>query len=387
MKEQENKQVSRRRFISTAAASAVAASILPLGYGCNSVTQTATTITKPNSNFGGVQIGAITYSFDNGFQTAEQCVPANVDALIKACIDSGLSSIELQAGSFGVEEYLGAPKNPTVRTRRSEIIYTGPNAKRAPGNTADMGIWGGTYQLPVMGETGAEQRMSPQQTQQQTPEQTKYAADMKAWRLSVPMTKYEELRKKFNDAGINIHILSIGDRNSDEEEREYPFKVAVAMGAKAMGGGSLLNDSYKALVPLFEKYGLKMIFHNHAEYADPNIDVDAILNYSQVCMLNFDTGHYFGSTGKDPVAFIEKYHDRIFSLHLKDKTGPDNKYWINVNQFWGQGETPIIEILQLIKKNQWPIHCDIELEYNFPPWKNAVDEVKLCVEYCRQALI
>ena len=51
-------------------------------------------------------------------------------------------------------------------------------------------------------------------------------------------------------------------------------------------------------------------------------------------MLNFDCGHYLGSTGKDPRDFIEKYHNRIFSLHLKDKTGPKADP-ANFNQVWG----------------------------------------------------
>jgi len=104
-------------------------------------------------------------------------------------------------------------------------------------------------------------------------------------------------------------------------------------------------------------------------------------------MLNFDIGHYYVSTGLNPCDFMNKYCARIFSIHMKDKTGANNKYWINTNQVWGQGETPIVETLQLIKKNKWPIHCDIELEYDIAAWSNSVKEVGKCVAYCRQALV
>ena len=136
-----------------------------------------------------------------------------------------------------------------------------------------------------------------------------------------------------------------------------------------------------------ERAGMVAIFHNHMQYAKEDFDVDALLALSPANRLNFDIGHYYGSTGKDPAAFIEKYHEQIASIHLKDKTGASNETRNNANQVWGQGETPVAEVLQLIQKNQWPIYCDIELEYKIAPWSNAVKEVKLCREFCRQILL
>ncbi|RLD51816.1 MAG: sugar phosphate isomerase/epimerase, partial [Bacteroidetes bacterium] len=136
-----------------------------------------------------------------------------------------------------------------------------------------------------------------------------------------------------------------------------------------------------------ERAGMVAIFHNHYQYADEDFDVDALLALSPANRLNFDIGHYYGSTGKDPVKFIEKYHDRIASIHLKDKTGPDNEVEKNANQVWGQGQAPIAEVLQLIQQNQWPIYCDIELEYKIKKWSDPVKEVSICREFCRQNLL
>ena len=80
------------------------------------------------------------------------------------------------------------------------------------------------------------------------------------------------------------------------------------------------------------------------------------------------------------MAVIEKYHERIISLHLKDRTA-DGK-----NLPWGEGTTPIKEVLQLVKKEKWPIYGDIELEYKIPAGSDSVAEVKKCVAYCREAL-
>ena len=59
---------------------------------------------------------------------------------------------------------------------------------------------------------------------------------------------------------------------------------------------------------------------------------------SGIVSLNFDAGHFFGSTGRNPIEMIEKYHDRIVSIHIKDKTGPNTQPTPNQNQVWGQGE-------------------------------------------------
>jgi hypothetical protein len=53
---------------------------------------------------------------------------------------------------------------------------------------------------------------------------------------------------------------------------------------------------------------------------------------------------------------------------------------------FGKGETPVADILNLLKKNKWPINVDIELEYPIPEGSDAVKEVKKCVDYCRKIL-
>jgi sugar phosphate isomerase/epimerase len=81
--------------------------------------------------------------------------------------------------------------------------------------------------------------------------------------------------------------------------------------------------------------------------------------------------------------FLQKHHDRIASFHLKDRTTPEH---CALNLMWGTGETPIKDILQLVKKNKWKIPGSIELEYDIPEGSDPVKEVHKCVEFCRRAL-
>jgi sugar phosphate isomerase/epimerase len=290
---------------------------------------------KINSRYGGVHIGAITYSFRS---------IREVDAVIQACVDAGLSSVELMG--TGIEAYLGAPENP-LSWRRMRA-----NDK----------------------------------TEEEKAAMAKYQEEIKGFRNDpVNLEKYVELRKKFNDAGVNIHIYKWIAGMSDEE-LDYSFKVAKTLGAIGITT-EIGEENCRVVGAAAERAGMVAIFHNHMQYAKEDFDVDALLALSPANRLNFDIGHYYGSTGKNPAEFIEKYHDRIASIHLKDKTGPVNEIAKNANQVWGQGETPVAEVLKLIQTNQWPIFCDIELEYKIAPWSDAVKEVKVCREFARQILL
>jgi sugar phosphate isomerase/epimerase len=171
-----------------------------------------------------------------------------------------------------------------------------------------------------------------------------------------------------------------------DEELDYSFKVAKALGAIGITT-EIGEEACTRVGAAAERAGMLAIFHNHYQYADEDFDVDKLLALNPANRLNFDIGHYFGSTGKDPVAFIEQYHDQIASIHLKDKTAKDDQVESNVNKPWGEGATPIQEVLLLIKENGWPIYCDIELEYQVPEGSDPVKEVAKCREYSRKILL
>lgn len=352
--------ISRRKFLGGTAAAA-ALSVIPFNYSFKSdptVPQTKPAAGKPNSNFGGVQIGAITYSW--------RSMPGGVENIIKYCHEAGLSSIELMSNDL--EEYLGAPKNPMA------AMFSAPPAPPKPAGAPAQGA-----QQP------APRPQRPKLTPEQEAEVAKYNKDLKDWRLSVPMSKFEAARKLFNDAGIKVHIVKFSPARWSDEEIDYAFKAAKAMGAKGVTD-ELSEEAVKKLGPIAEKHGMYAIFHNHMQFATPGFTYDTFIPVSPAVMFNFDAGHFFGSTGIHPNTILEKYHDRIFSVHLKDKTGPKTDP-ANTNQVWGQGEMPLAEVLLFIKNKKWPLYCDIELEYDIKPWSNAVKETKTCVQYARQILI
>lgn len=352
-------EVTRRQFLSSVAATATAISMLPLASSCNSTTTpSAKAGAVPNSNYNGVQVGVITYSFRG--------LEAGIEAVIKAAAESGCSSIELM--SNGIEDWCGAPVAPPRQM--------GP----IPGVTPSV-ITNGL-------RTGRGSQRAPLTPEQQAA-QDKYNNDIKAWRLNAPMEKFAELKKMFNDAGVDIHIVKWEPSRWSDEEIDYAFKSAKALGAKGVSEEWSLASAQKC-GPIAEKYGMKMIYHNHGQWGEnPDFEADVVkpaLAVSSSVMFNFDMGHFEGSTGRHPNEIIDKYKDRIFSLHLKDKTGPDTTP-ANTNQVWGQGETKLEDVLLKVRDEKLPYYCDIELEYPIPVWSNSVREVRTCVNFARQILI
>jgi sugar phosphate isomerase/epimerase len=343
--------------------------LMPLLFSCTSKNESG-------SRFGGVQIGAITYSWRD--------MPGGVENIIKYCKEAGITSIELMSND--VEEYLGAPKNPMMGMFGPRpAAQPGPGAPPAPAQTPAAAPAGAPSGAPPAGGPPAGGFRRFELTPEQQAELAKYNEDLKQWRLSIPMSKFEGVKKMFDDAGISIHIVKFSPARWSDEEIDYAFNAAKALGAKGVTD-ELSEEAVKRLAPFAEKHGMYAIFHNHMQFAQPGFSYDPFLAFSPAVMFNFDAGHFYGSTGINPVTIIEKYHDRIFSVHLKDKTGP-NTNPPNENQVWGQGEMPLEEVLLLIQKNKWPIFCDIELEYPVKPWSTSVKETKTCVKYARQILM
>ena len=80
--------------------------------------------------------------------------------------------------------------------------------------------------------------------------------------------------------------------------------------------------------------------------------------------------------------FIRKYHDRITHIHLKDRKVNEGP-----NVPWGQGDTPVREVLRLMKTERYPFPATIEFEYKPPDASDVMTEIAKCVQFCKAALV
>ena len=134
-----------------------------------------------------------------------------------------------------------------------------------------------------------------------------------------------------------------------------------------------------------EKNKMYIAYHAHKQASDHTWDI--AMSQSPYNAINLDCGHYIAAGGKNTqqslLNFIIKNNKKIMSMHIKDRS-PNKKG--KTDHPWGEGETPISEILKLLKEKQYKIPASIELEYTIPKNSNAVEEVKKCLNYAKNAL-
>ena len=340
---------------------------------------------RPNSNMDGVQIGTITYSF-------RSMPDQSAEATLKYILESGISAIELMGGP--VESFAGAPAGnpgggaPSGRGSGSPAATVPASQRAASPQRVEAGAAGSWNGQPCEagGERGGGGRGGGrgEMTAEQKAAQQEQANKLTAWRTSVSMDPFKKLRKMYNDAGVTIYAWKQLSPNMSDAEVEYIFNVAEALGCTHT---TVELPTDPAQLKRFGDFAMKKkvyaAYHTHTQGGMTAFDQAFAISKGN--MANVDFGHWVagGNVGGTPMQFLEKYHDRIVSFHLKDRTTPEH---CALNLPWGTGETPIEDILQLVKKNKWKIPSTVELEYNIPDGSDAVKEVRKCVEYCRNAL-
>jgi sugar phosphate isomerase/epimerase len=286
-----------------------------------------------DSKFNGVQIGAITYSF-RGMN--------DPDEIVRAMVDIGLGEAELMSN----------------------------HAEAAAG-------------APAQNPGGGRGRGRGQMTPEQQAATRAHQEELKKWRASTSPDTFKSVRKKFNTAGIDVALLCYNMQDSmTGDDIEYGFQMAKALGVKGITTSTTVSMS-KRIAPLADKHRLMVGYHGHDQTSDPNQfatleSYATAFSYGKYNGVNLDIGH-FTASNYDAMAFIKHHHARITNLHLKDRKkdhGP--------NTPWGEGDTPIKEVLRLLKQEKYPFPGNIEYEYQGE--SDVITEMKKCLAFCKEAL-
>ncbi len=297
---------------------------------------------KPDSVFGGVQVGInAPYSFHG--------MPAGADDVLGYLVQTGISAAELR--SQPVEASLGAPALASKGVGEAIV---------------------GTGTQPPTKEQEAEQKAAIEA--------------LKKWRLSRSMNEFKAFRKKYEDAGVKIQIVKFDkiDTSSDEV-LDYCFQMAKTLGANAISCEIPVSKT-KRLGAFAAKHQLMVGYHGHGNLTNPEAfgrlgAWEQAFWYSKFNGANVDIGHFFASNGFSPAEWIKENHTRITHVHLKDR-----KANMGAGMPWGQGDTPVKEILQLMKREKYKFQATIELEYPVPAGSSILAEVSKCVAFCKEVL-
>jgi len=321
-----------------------------------------------DSKFGGVQIGAITYSFN-------RIASPDPEAIIKAYVEIGLGECELMSNHC--EALAGAPAMPAFGRGGGGGAARGPagapGAASAGAPAQPVAPRGGGGRVPLTPEQQAERQAAIEKVSQ--------------WRASTSASTWKAVRTKFNDAGVDVALLCYNMQDAmKDEDIEYGFSMAKGLGVKGITTSTTLTMA-KRIAPVADKHKLLVGYHGHDATNDPNQTATlesyaTLMEYGKYNGINLDIGH-FTAAGYDAVAFIKEHHDRITNLHVKDRKkdhGP------NV-AVWGTGDTPIKDVMQLLKKEKYRFPANLELEYPIPADSNIIAEAKKCLAYVKSCLV
>jgi hypothetical protein len=153
-----------------------------------------------------------------------------------------------------------------------------------------------------------------------TAEYLKRREELRQWRLTTPLARFDEIRSKFRRAGIDLfgYVVTFSDDVTDAEI-DRSFQFARALGVVVIGTNQTRVPMGPRLVPFAEKYGISLGWHNHANVADAT-EVASVESYERLFAMssrfkaNLDIGHFVAGNN-DPVAFIRKHHARISHMH------------------------------------------------------------------------
>ena len=298
----------------------------------------------------GVTIGVQTYSF----RTQEDESPLAILEYIK---ETGIKHVELMGNH--AEPFAGAPASPMDDPAKRAIRIKQWRQQELTEEEAELAV--------VL-----------------RAEMVQFNADLAKWRSEVDYSKFEELRDLYAANGISIYAFKpsvFGKDNTDEDIR-YGMRAAKALGANHVTVEHPEDDEHTArLGKIAEEEGILIAYHGHMQQT-PTL-WDTALEQSSGNSMNLDFGHYIAAENENPLQIIKDKHASIASMHLKDRQKKSNG---GGNLMWGTGDTPIAEVVTLIRDNGYTFPITVELEYKIPEGSDAVQEVKRSYEYIKNIL-
>ena len=201
---------------------------------------------------------------------------------------------------------------------------------------------------------------------------------------------FKAVRAKFDAAGIKVSAYCANfPTDATDDHLERAFRGAALLGTDVMTS-SLEKPILDRVDERCRRYKVRLGLHNHylgdswfkgdkaANFEGPADFLEALKGRSEYLSINLDVGHFYAA-GHDPVAFFRDHHRRIVSLHIKDRDRDAERTY---RQF-GEGKTPIAEVLKLAREVKFPYAANIEYEMDE---KDPTEGVRRSLAYIKGAL-
>jgi len=280
---------------------------------------------------------------------------------------SSFSDLAREVGRDNVDDIIRALK--TVRATRGELAFA--NVEPAPPNTAPF--MGGTPAYP------ARVTFSPEQIAAINA-QSRFM--LRSWRAQTEPKYFTDVRAKFADAGITLIAAALRyDDSFTDDEIEATFRQAKALGVSTISSPMTMATAAR-LVPFAARHQIAVAIHNQADgntvgsIATP--ELTNALALSPSFKLKLDIGNLTASN-RDAVAELRTHQARVSHVLVRDRLRNGGK-----SQHFGEGDTPIAAVLDVLKTASTPIPAVVE--YDYVGLHSSVEEIATSVGYVTQAI-
>jgi sugar phosphate isomerase/epimerase len=201
---------------------------------------------------------------------------------------------------------------------------------------------------------------------------------------------FKAVRRKLDEAGITVGAYCANlPVTATDEHIDKAFRGAGLLGTRVMTS-SLEKPLLDRVDERCRKHKVYMGLHNHwlgdawfkgdksINFEGPADFLEALKGRSEYMAINLDIGH-FSAAGHDALAFFRDHHSRIVSLHVKDR----DKDAEHTYRPFGEGATPIVEVLKLARKVGFKYPANIEYEMDA---EDPTEGVRRSFDYVKKAL-
>lgn len=286
-------------------------------------------VTKLFAADGSVRLGATTYSLRDLPRIPGE---DNISDLIKPLKAAGVTEIDLWS-------YNAEPAGPN----------TGPAAPPPPA----------AYPIKIHTFTKEEIAAAMAQARNLT----------RDWRMNTPANHFENIRAKLDAAKIAVTSYNVKyDDSFTDQEIDITFHQAKVLGASSIAVPGT-PEVAKRLAMFAEKNQMHIAVSDYA--IAPTLP-------SKWVKVNLDIGAVTAANAS-PVAWLQENHDAVAQLTIKDRRR--NK---GMNEQWGDGDTPINDVLKLVKAKNFtfPVYA----EYEYLGLGTPGEELQRCMDYMRSAV-
>ena len=219
----------------------------------------------------------------------------------------------------------------------------------------------------------------------QTPEQREA---LRKWRLSVPLDEIRAIRRRLDEAGIDVYAYNIPVNTTfSEEEVDRVFRMARIFGARAVNCMTTLS-AVPLLAAAAEQHNMRVGLHPSGGAGTGQDAIGTGDSYrkafaaSPLIGANLDLNGW-RAWGADPLAFLREIGPRVTTMHTHDSKPGEPR---SIAVPFGDGTNPLRDVLRLIQRERFPLVAMIERTWNLPDGADNVAELRKALAYCKGAL-